>query len=303
MSVKRIAFVGEAMVELSLSAENSRQATIGFAGDTLNSAIYLKRAAPQLDVAYVTKLGKDSFSDQMIRFMQTEGINTDPIERSQDRMPGLYAINTDAAGERSFSYWRGQSAAKQTFQSDEGISFGVLGDFDAVFLSAITLAILEHQIRDALIEWLASYRTKLGGTVIFDSNYRPALWDSSALARDVISAAWRQTDIALPSIDDEFALFGDTTEEQVMVRLASYGIQQGALKRADRGPISLGPDRQSGDFAPAPVVVDTTAAGDSFNGGFLGEYLHSKNPAIAMKKGHDLASYVVGYKGAIAPPR
>ena len=137
----KVACIGEAMVELSLSAEGTA-AQVGFAGDTLNTAIYLKRAAPGLDVSYVTRVGRDAFSDRLREFIAAEAVGTKAIETSKTRNLGLYAISTDAAGERSFTYWRDRSAARELFQTGGAADFSVLEHFDLLYLSAISLAIL-----------------------------------------------------------------------------------------------------------------------------------------------------------------
>jgi 2-dehydro-3-deoxygluconokinase len=48
-------------------------------------------------------------------------------------------------------------------------------------------------------------------------------------------------------------------------------------------------------------VLDTTAAGDSFNGGYLGALLSGKGQVAALEAGHVLAARVVQYRGAIIP--
>ena len=293
----RIACVGEAMVELSLG--EGRQALVGFAGDTLNTAIYLKRAAAAMDVAYVTRLGRDAFSRRLRDFIAAEGIAVDRIEVSDTRQVGLYAITTDKDGERSFTYWRGQSAARQMFQAEAGADFSALDGFDVVYLSAITLAILPSEMREGLADWLQDFRTQ-GGQVAFDSNYRAALWEDQPTAQRWIARFWGLCDLALPSVDDEMAIFGDADQAAVVQRLQGCGAQDGALKRGPEGPLSLG-EPVAANYQPAKVVVDTTAAGDSFNAGYLAARLGGADQAAALQAGHDLASFVVGVKGAIAP--
>lgn len=294
----KVACIGEAMVELSL-VPSGNTARVGFAGDTLNTAIYLKRAAPALDVSFVTRLGRDDFSARMRDFIAAEEVATDDIEISKTRCVGLYAISTDAAGERSFTYWRDSSAARDLFQIDEGISFTSLGKFDVLYLSAITLAILPDWVRLEFCNWLAGFRAR-GGLVSFDSNYRPALWTDQPTASASIGQMWEMTDIALPSVDDELAVFGDNSVEDVLVRLRAAGVRNGALKCGAGGPVSLGVP-VTATYPAAKKVVDTTAAGDSFNGGYLAALLSGKDQAEALRAGHDLACYVVGVRGAIAP--
>lgn len=290
--------MGEPMVELSLASDPGGRAAVGFAGDTMNTAIYLKREAPALQVAYATRLGCDPLSDQMVALMQDEALDCALVPRHETRLPGLYAISTDAAGERSFFYWRDQSAAREML-GDGGISLGDLQQGKVLYLSAITLAILPEVHRQALLDWLPGYRAA-GGLFAFDSNYRPRLWSDRATAQAAVEAAWRQTDIALPSVDDEMALFGDASETAVLERLARFGVRSGALKRGASGPLALD-GSPSGPYAPATRVVDSTAAGDSFNGGYLGARLTGADEAQALMAGHALACRVVGVKGAILP--
>ena len=294
----KVACIGEAMVELAMDPAGDT-ARVGFAGDTLNTAIYLKRAAPALDVTYVTRLGRDAFSTRMLDFIAAENLSTADIEISQTRQVGLYAITTDAAGERSFTYWRDRSAAREMFQTGKTTSFEALKKYDLLYLSAITLAILPEPVRADLIDFLLGYRGT-GGKVAFDSNYRPALWPDPATARRTIHRMWQTCDIALPSIDDEIAAFGESTESEVLIRLNTCGVSAGALKRGPSGPLSLGAPVLA-SYATARNVIDTTAAGDSFNGGYLGALLTGASQAEALQAGHALAAQVVGFQGAIVP--
>jgi 2-dehydro-3-deoxygluconokinase len=289
--MNKIACIGEAMIELSMDGNTAQ---VGVAGDTLNTAIYLRRGAPDLQVDYVTCLGDDAFSLQIKEFIETHGVGTSKIELIDGASPGLYAISTTAEGERSFSYWRSDSAARRMFQGKDTCNFDMLSEYDAIYVSGITMAILPHSVRLAFVEWLAKTDIKF----IYDSNYRPRLWDSVENARAVTKAMWARADIALPSIDDEMELF-DEDAAQVAKRFEGHhGI--GALKQGDSGPLSIG-EEVSQTYAAALNVVDTTAAGDSFNGGYLAAYLTDGSQAKALRAGHDCAAKVVQFRGAITP--
>ncbi|WP_298968400.1 sugar kinase [uncultured Roseobacter sp.] len=287
----RVACVGEAMIELSMQGT---AAQIGVAGDTLNTAIYLKRAAPNLAVDYVTCVGDDPFSARITEFIAAQNIGCRNIKAITGKSPGLYAITTNDTGERAFTYWRSASAARQMFQVDGTFDFSPLADYDVVYLSGITMAILPQAVRLALIDWLAQNKAQ----VAYDSNYRPRLWEDVQVAQEVTRTLWAQADIALPSIDDEMDLFGET-EDQVAARFLALSTQ-GALKRGAQGPLSLG-EAVDQAYAPAAKVVDTTAAGDSFNGGYLGALLSGQSQADALRAGHNCAARVVQHRGAIIP--
>ncbi len=287
----RVACIGEAMIELSL---RDTTAQVGVAGDTLNTAIYLKRSAPALAVDYVTCLGDDPFSDRIGDFIASQNIGCSAVRRIAGKSPGLYAITTSDSGERTFTYWRNAAAARDLFQREGALDFSALEAYDWLYLSGISVAILPQHVRLALLDWLKRAKVRLA----FDSNYRPRLWESPEVAREVTRGFWARADLALPSIDDEQALFAET-EAQVTARFDDMGTT-GALKRGAQGPHSLG-EQVAQSYPPASNVIDTTAAGDSFNGGYLAAILSGRPQAEALRAGHDLAARVVQHRGAILP--
>ncbi|MDH3582485.1 MAG: PfkB family carbohydrate kinase [Hyphomicrobiales bacterium] len=148
------------------------------------------------------------------------------------------------------------------------------------------------------MDWLDDWP----GLLAFDSNYRPRLWKDAEAARCAVVRAWAASDIALPSLDDETALFGDADEAAVLDRLRGYGLSQGALKCGERGPVPLAGARgPTVSFPPSERVVETTAAGDSFNGAFLAAFLSGAPEEQAMLEGHKCATEVIGQRGAIVP--
>lgn len=294
---------GEAMVELAIDRDTPARASLGIAGDTLNTAVYLARglraAGSERAVSYATCVGTDDFSDRLVALLDAEGIGTSLVGRLDDRLPGLYAISTDEQGERSFSYWREQSAARRLFQAGVAPSLDELADADMLYLSAITLAILSAEAREALFDWIGHWRAQGGKRFAFDSNFRPRLWPSLEVARQATTRAWTLCDIALPSLDDEQALYGDADEAAVIDRLRACGVQRGALKRGAAGPRCFQGLDRGRRFAPAERVVDSTAAGDSFNGAYLAQLLSSDDSGLALDAGHACAARVVGFAGAI----
>ena len=297
-SKNRIVCVGEVMIEIVMTGTDT--AAIGVAGDTFNTAVYLKHLLKSLDktISYCTALGKDSFSTRILSKMSSHGIDTTNIEIRPDLKPGMYAIDTDEQGERYFSYWRSQSAARTLFAPPCQIEIRMLKDFDIIYISGISMAILPATTRTTVLEFLGEYR-KTGGLVAFDSNYRPQLWADIETARRVTSAMWALSDIALPSIDDEMALFGDTSENAVIDRLRSSGVTYGALKRGASGPLDLSLATSGEIYSEVTNIVDTTAAGDSFNAGFLASCMRDQTIGEALQAGHRLASRVIQNKGAI----
>src|SRR4051812_44404040 len=101
--------IGECMVEMGLADQG--QARLGYAGDTFNTAVYLNRLGVR--TAYGTAVGKgDPFSAAILDLMAREGLDTSLVVQAEGRLPGLYAIEVDAAGERRFFYWRQNAPAR-----------------------------------------------------------------------------------------------------------------------------------------------------------------------------------------------
>ncbi len=296
---KRIAAIGECMVELSQAGDGLLK--LGFAGDTSNTAVYLARlGAGRVD--YVTALGDDPYSDAMVEFWHGEGVGTRQVRRLEGKLPGLYMIRTTDDGERTFHYWRSVSAARELMGEDLADLAPPLLQSDLIYFSAITLQILEPAHRRALLSLIELARSS-GARVAFDSNYRANGWHSKRTARMSISAAYRIADIALPTFDDEQAVFGDADPMATMTRLNRYGIGEVALKcGADGawvGGRGLAPVRVP--VARETRAVDTTGAGDSFNAAYLAARLEGATTREAATAGNRLASIVVTRPGAIIP--
>lgn len=294
----RLLAIGEVMAEIRTAGDDGF--ALGFAGDTYNTAVYAAReiGVPGA-VAYLTRVGSEPLSAALVERAAGEGIDTTHVAVDPDRNIGIYSVSTDAHGERSFHYWRADSAARRLFAVEETAMF--MPGAEIIYLSGITLAILAPAARHRLVEALAARRAA-GTRIAFDSNYRPKLWQDAAAARAAMQALWEVTDIALPSIDDEMELFGDSGEAAVIDRFAERSWEGIAIKRGIRGPVSPHLDAAAHpDFPPADRVVDTTAAGDSFNGGYLAAFLAGKDEAARLAAGHALAARVVGAPGAIIP--
>ncbi|MGY2235542.1 sugar kinase [Pseudomonas gingeri] len=297
----RIALIGECMIELQQHADGSLQQSFG--GDTLNTAVYLSRElAGRGSVDYVTALGDDSFSDAMCRIWAEEGIGLDKVQRLPGRLPGLYCIQTDARGERRFLYWRNEAAVRDCFTTPAAAPIlAALPDYDVLYFSGITLAVLGELGREKLIAVLQQARR--GDTrIVFDNNYRPRLWTGVEQARAAYRSILPYVDLALLTLEDEQALFDHADGTAVFSAYEQIGTSEVVLKRGAESCLI----RCDGEAFEVPAqkvetVVDTTAAGDSFSAGYLASRLTGGDPQQAALAGHRLASRVIQVRGALIP--
>ncbi|MBB4120883.1 sugar kinase [Martelella radicis] len=294
---KNILCVGECMVEMAPREDGAY--TRGFAGDTFNSAWYLARTLPDdFTVDYFTGAGTDTVSDEMLTFMEKAGVGTSSVRRIDERTVGLYMIALKN-GERSFSYWRGQSAAKLLAEDPDVLSAALKGR-GLVLFSGITMAVVNEEHRQTLFDLLAEARA--AGTVIaFDPNMRARLWPSREVMAETIMKAAAVSDIVLPSFDEDGAVFGDENPEATIARYRAAGVKTVIVKN---GPDTIhAEDETDGPvtFKPTPSenVVDTTAAGDSFNAGLIAALMTGAPLVEALEQGSALSARVIGARGAL----
>jgi 2-dehydro-3-deoxygluconokinase len=301
MGQRRAVAIGECMVELARGTDGRFGQSFG--GDTFNTAIYLARCG--VATGYATALGDDPYSDGIAQLAEREGLATDLILRRPGRMPGLYLIETTAGGERSFFYWRDRAPAREVLDGEDAAPIlAAMAAAPLVYLSGITLSLYSPAALDRLADALERTR-RAGGLVAMDGNYRPRGWGGDAArARQVMQRFWRLATIALPTFDDEAALWGDGSAAETIARLRELGAGEVAAKLGPDGAlVAAGTAPPVHVAVPARVAaVDTTAAGDSFNAAYLAARLAGQAPHDAALRGHRLAGIVVSHRGAIVPP-
>ncbi len=290
--------IGECMVELSSAGPELWQQ--GFSGDVFNALWYARAIMPDdCSIAFHTAVGTDPLSDQLIDFAKNAGINCDNTPRFADRRPGLYSIHLNE-GERSFTYWRDTSAARSMMNEAQTL-WDKVKDADIVYFSGITLAILPEEDCQQLLENLKP-RKKPTASIVFDPNIRPHLWQDKERMRAVISQAAALSDIVLPSFDDEINTFGDADPAVTARRYEALGARHVVVKNGPENTVHL----QDGHFTEFPVaaidkVIDTTAAGDSFNGAYLAALLSGHKTPEAISVAQKCAAQVIRSKGALVP--
>jgi 2-dehydro-3-deoxygluconokinase len=291
--------VGEVLIEMARGADGRFSLSCG--GDTFNTAVYLARAG--IDVAFATALGDDPFSDSIMALAAAEGVSGQPVLRVPGRLPGLCLVENGAAGERSFRYWREGAPARELFDLSDWMRVAEsLVSARLIYFSGITLSLYSNNGLGRFLALLEAARQQ-GAKVAFDGNFRPRGWKGDlARTRTVFMEALKRVDIALPTFDDEAVLWGDPSPEATVARLQAFGIGEIVVKNGPSRALVAVAGAQ--EFVPVPEVmvpVDTTAAGDGFNAGYLAARLSGTEPTQAASAAHRLAGDVIRHYGAFVP--
>lgn len=283
--------LGEAMLEFSPTAEHTYRRSFG--GDAYNTAVYLARAGVRVEL--ISRIGDDRFSDALLEELSREGIGSTAVSRAPGASLGLYLIDTDERGERSFSYWRSASPARHLFDHAE-----LPRTLRLLYLTGVTVAVAYSAGRVDRMEPLLQRARDRGATIVFDPNYRPSLWPCSTSAQEILVSVMRHCDVALPSMEDAQALYGIENVEQCDQFYRSLGVRERVTKA---GPDLMASDDQQRATLSVPLVsaVDTTAAGDAFNAGYIAARLRGASMADGLALGARFAEHVVRFPGAIAP--
>jgi 2-dehydro-3-deoxygluconokinase len=295
--VKRVLVVGEPLIELL--EEPVGTIRHGFGGDALNLAVYLARESAELHVMLASAVGDDLDSDALLSLCRAEGVDHAHIRRMAGATLGMYRVTVDRSGERSFEYRRSQSSFRGALDGD-----GALPDHaavDVLCFSGITVAVLHDTGRRNLLEYATAVHGS-GGMIVYDPNHRPALWGDRATA-----VGWTQriaplADLVLASVDDGRELAGREAAAEIAAVFREMGALEVVVTDGPR-PCGIAFDGrvEEVEVQPAPRVIDTTAAGDAFDAGYLASRLHGSDPVASAAAGHRLAARVVAHRGAIVP--
>jgi 2-dehydro-3-deoxygluconokinase len=240
-------------------------------------------------------------SDAMLNACAAENISTDLVIKDAVKIPGLYWVHTDATGERSFTYWRSDSAAKRTVAHVTHTYEAQLAKADMFFFSGISLAITEPSLRDTFWEMVKNIKAA-GVKIVFDPNYRPRLWSCVEDTINEYKKAFAYADIALPGIEDMEMLYGIDNADDTVAFFDEFDIEELVIKNgANTVQVLHSGKSYLIPITPVKHVVDTTSAGDSFNGAYLGARMNGQPIEESVRSGAAMAGVVIQHPGAIIP--
>lgn len=297
--MSNVVVMGECMVEFS--PNNAGMLNQSFAGDVYNTAVYLNRLTDNsTNVSILTAVGNDDISNKMLSAFAAEDIDTSMVLINDKATVGAYLIETDELGERSFVYWRGNSAAKsmmeETTLTEELLSQNKASVF---YFSGISIAILNRADREQFWQMITKLKAQ-GIEIVFDSNYRPRLWDNEQDAVIQFNQALKVSDVVFAGVEDFDLLYKINSFDAVAKFLQHFDIKESIIKNGAKGVVSI----SSGQINFSPVVpvdkvIDSTSAGDSFNGAYLAAIINGQGVEEAVQFANKIAALVIQHSGAI----
>jgi 2-dehydro-3-deoxygluconokinase len=295
--VTRVLVVGEPLVELL--EEPSGTVRRGFGGDALNLAVYLAREAPSINVILATSVGSDTDSDALLVLCRDEGLDDRHIRRVAGAELGRYRVTVDGSGERAFMYERSESPFRDALAGDEALPDP--GSVDALCFSGITVAVLRDAGRATLIAYAEAVRN-VGGMVVYDPNHRPALWADDADAREWTDRIAPIAGVLVASAEDGRELMQVESTVEIARAFHAIGAREVVVTDGPAPCVVSYEGAMAKIDAGSPIqVIDTTAAGDAFDAGYIAAWLRGETPERSAAAGHALAATVVGHRGALAP--
>lgn len=269
--MSKIVCFGEALIDLLAqqpTTADTPRAFLQYAGGApANVAVAAARLGA--DTHFAGMLGEDMFGDFLLESLASAGVATDCIVRTGEAKTALAFVALDAAGERSFSFYRPPAAdllfRTEHFQAD---CFAGTGTFH-VCSNSLTEAAIAETTFDGMLRARAA-----GAVVSLDLNLRPALWPAGVDPTPRLWEALANADlIKLAREELEYLAHpfggGATGQSAVLERLFE-GQARWIVVTDGAAAIRWFTRHASGQVESFRVETrDTTAAGDAFVGGLL----------------------------------
>lgn len=210
--------------------------------------------------AFCGVAGSDPFGDRLQRELANEGVDTSRLRQTSDAATTLAYAWKDARGDGHFWLLRG---ADVLLSPEDAISAGI-SQLAALVVGSVSMAAIPTR---HAIETGVELANDSGIPVVFDINLRPTVWQDAHEPRARSEWIGRRSTVVKLSLDDAKHLFGpQTTPEQSISNVLSWGARAVVLTDGDRGCWAGSSGSTKIEFAPAFKVdaIEPTGAGDAF---------------------------------------
>ena len=214
---------------------------------------------------FVGMLSTDPFADFLLDNLRSAHVATTHIQRTSAAPTALAFVTLDAAGERSFSFYR-PPAADLLFRESR---FAADALANASILHACSNSLTEQGIAHATHSLMRRARCA-GVLVSFDMNLRPALWPAGVDPGPRIRQALALADVVKLSVEELAFLATFAGSEAAALDTILSANAHLVLVTDGARPLHWHARDSHGTLDTYPVrTIDSTAAGDAFSGGIL----------------------------------
>jgi 2-dehydro-3-deoxygluconokinase len=293
---------GELMVEFDEYSTDPTTGAIMYSqsigGDVYNTlyamSLFNKTAS------FESGIGNDIFKEYILLRLAGLNIDISTIVIDFDYYNGVYFIKDTPDDDRIIQSYREKSAARYVLNENTYSKFFEFAKAAKIFYcTGITLAICE---RKDLFFKLVEELHNAGVIIAYDTNVRPQLWEGNLrFEKETEEKILPFIDIAMLTKADTLLEINVTTEEELVNYYSSWKIPHLIIKDGANGAVYTNTTDKSTFSVPAEKVnvVDTTGAGDAFNGGFLAGVVEGESVENALKMGIKVATACILVKGAI----
>jgi fructokinase len=265
--MKAVICFGEALIDF-LNFNQSQQGPLTLpefrqypGGAPANAAVAVAKLGG--NARFVGQVGKDAFGDFLIQAMAAYGVDTSLVFQHAEAKTALAFVMLDEQGERSFSFYRHQTA--DVLFNQQQCDPDWFDNNSILHLCSNTLT--TEAIADCS-EHLVSLAQQQGALVSFDVNLRHNLWSAGEADRERVNQLVYQADVVKFSKDELDYLADGETDTYIQ-----HCLQQGCRLLLVTDGANLihyhTADDQGAVQPPQVKAADTTAGGDAFIGGFL----------------------------------
>jgi 2-dehydro-3-deoxygluconokinase len=265
--------------------------TLRIAGAESNFGIALARLG--VPVTWVSRVGADPFGDVVVGTLAEEGLDVRYVKRDPAAPTGVF-FKQRSGGKSRVLYYRKGSAATRLAPGD--VPGAALDNAALVHLTGITMA-LSDTARTLVVE-TAQRAHERGVTVVFDPNWRPALWESPAEASTAHAAVLPYVDWYLCGLDEGNVLFETESADELVAAVHGAGAGDAAVRVGARGAL-VREGSLLHEVPPARVeaVRDEIGAGDGFAAGFAYGLLHGWRAVHCAHAGNVVAAAALAGTG------
>ena len=253
--------------------------------------------------AFIGMTGQDSFGVDVKNCLANLGVETKGMRVTTQQHTTLAFVSLDANGERHFSFCRNPGADTQLSEKD--LDEEILNGTKILHIGSLSLT--DEPSKSATLKAIQIVK-KAGGLVSYDPNWRANLWKGRSDALDLLRNLFVYADIVKISDEEMALLFGkDATPQATATEIRAQGVKLVLITLGPKGVYYSFADYDGVIGCPEVHVVDTTGAGDSFNGGLQYKLTRKDNPLDVTKAeleealvfANAVASLCVTKRGAI----